>query len=117
MAWHVAPDHELLTEIDPVFHPEPTSTSRLVHLQMFRMFAILNVGRRTVPSHDLSSLVPQRHEAAQKPPVLPVSTAEAQLLLGPLTTGNARGQSSLNSIQIIGMLEASRRSIRSRSSG
>src|ERR1700760_2294700 len=71
--------------------------------QLFRTLAILNVGRRTVPSHDLSSLVPQRHDAAQKPPILPVSAAEAQLLLDRLTTGYARDQSSLNSIQIVGM--------------
>src|SRR6201981_515623 len=74
-----------------------------VCLQLFRTLAILNVGRRTVPFHDLSSLVPQRHGAAQKPPILPVSAADAHLLLERLTTGKARAQSSYNSIPIFGM--------------
>src|SRR6202051_363419 len=67
------------------------------------MLAILNVGRRTVPFHDLSPLVPQRHGAAQKPPILPVGTADAHLLLERLTTGKACVHSSLNAVQIVGM--------------
>jgi hypothetical protein len=46
---------------------------------------------------------PQRHGAAQKPPILPVGAAEAHLILKRLTTGKARAHSSLNSIQIVGM--------------
>src|SRR5258708_4555054 len=74
-----------------------------IGLQLFGAFAILNVGRRTVPFLDLSSLVPQRHGAAQKPPILPVDAADAHLLLERFTTGKACAQSSYNSIPIFGM--------------
>src|ERR1700757_1589461 len=70
---------------------------------MFRTLAILNVGRYTVPFHDLSSLVPQRHAAVQKPPILPVDATDAHLILERLTTGEARANSSYTSIQILGM--------------
>ena len=72
-------------------------------LQLFRTFGILNVGSRTVPFHDLSSLVPQRNGATQKPPILPVGAADAHLLLERLTTGKACAQSSYNSIPIFRM--------------
>src|ERR1700751_2518835 len=67
------------------------------------LLAILNVGRRTVPFHALPSLVPQWHGAGQKPPILPVGAPDAHLLLERITAGNARAQSSHNSIQIFGM--------------
>jgi len=50
-----------------------------------------------------SSLVPQRHGAAQKPPILSVGAADAHLLLERLTTGKACAHSSYNSIPIFGM--------------
>src|ERR1700733_3500896 len=71
--------------------------------ELFGTFAILNVGRRTVPFHDLSSLVSQWHGAAQKPSILPVGAADAHLLLERLTTCTACTQSSCNSILIFGM--------------
>src|ERR1700679_1159187 len=67
------------------------------------MFAILNVGRRTVPFHDLSSFVSQRDGAAQKPSILPVGAADAHLLLERLTTDKARVHSVFNSIPIFRM--------------
>jgi hypothetical protein len=47
--------------------------------------------------------MPQWHDAAQKASMLPVSAADAHLLLERLTTGKGHDQSSLNSIQIVGM--------------
>ena len=58
-------------------------------LELFGTFAVFNVGRRTTPFHDLSSLVPQRHGADQEPAILSVDAAQARFIIQRFATRKA----------------------------
>ena len=57
-----------------------------VCLKLFGAFAILDVGRVTVPLDDLASAIPERHGAIHKPTILPIHRPpKAHLALKGLT--------------------------------
>ena len=49
--------------------------------------AVLDVGRRAIPVHDVSQLVAHRHRTKEAPAILAIDTSEACFLLTWLSRG------------------------------
>src|ERR1700733_3289505 len=73
-------------------------------LKLFRAFAILDVGRITVPLDDLASGISERHGAIHKPTILPIPRPpKARLALKRLTASERGAPAVGMSLQVFRM--------------
>src|ERR1700676_1101084 len=81
---HVAPPALVAIVKRAVRRPAPDLLRDCVQQRprlAFRLLAVLNIDRYSVPVNDVSLRVSQRHGANWEPTILPVSSAETCLLL------------------------------------